>query len=239
MDLKESEILGDDAERHWYYRSKARALRRVVGDDAYRSVLDVGAGSGIFSTYLLRNTGIREAWCVDPGYTEDSDAVDKTGKPVHRRRSLAPCNADLVLLMDVLEHVDDDVGLLRECAQRVNDGATFIITVPAFQFLWSGHDDFLEHRRRYTLRELEAVVQRAGLTLKGSAYFFATVFPFAAAMRLAQKTLRPAAASRSQLRKHGSVVNSVLSLACWLELPVFQRNRLAGLTAFCTATKPA
>ena len=55
-------------------------------------------------------------------------------------------------MMDVLEHVSDDVGLVREYAKRAKPGTRFVVSVPAFMWLWSGHDVFLEHHRRYTLR---------------------------------------------------------------------------------------
>jgi hypothetical protein len=57
--------------------------------------------------------------------------------------------------MDVIEHVEDDVGLVREYANKVAPGTRFITTVPAFMWLWSGHDVFLEYFRRYTLRGSE------------------------------------------------------------------------------------
>jgi hypothetical protein len=57
--------------------------------------------------------------------------------------------------MDVLEHVDDDVGILRDAMSSAAPDATFLISVPAFQFMCSGHDASLEHKRRYTLRGVE------------------------------------------------------------------------------------
>src|SRR3546814_19735603 len=64
--------------------------------------------------------------------------------------------------MDVLEHVEDDAGLLRTYLDKAPPQAQAVITVPAFQFLWSHHDVFLEHHRRYTLKTLSRVVERAG-----------------------------------------------------------------------------
>src|SRR6185503_19334117 len=73
MDLKEEDILGDDIGRHWYYRSKAAALRRMVGGLKAQRLLDVGAGSGFFSRHLLRQAGAQSALCVDIGYERDRD----------------------------------------------------------------------------------------------------------------------------------------------------------------------
>ena len=105
-------------------------------------------------------------------------------------------------MMDVLEHVDDDRGLVRHYAGKVPAGAHFLVTVPAFRFLWSGHDVFLEHKRRYRLREIEATMRDAGLEIVRGAYYFGLIFPLAAAVRLAdpRRHRARAAASRSTAR---------------------------------------
>jgi SAM-dependent methyltransferase len=234
MDLKEEDILGADIGRHWYYRSKAAALRRAVGALSPRHLLDVGAGSGFFSRHLLAETPAASALCVDIGYPSDRDD-SVAGKPVHYRRDTGPTDCDLVLMMDVLEHVDDDRGLVRHYAAKVPSGAHFLVTVPAFAFLWSGHDVFLEHKRRYRLPEIETAIRDGGLEIVRGAYYFGLVFPLAAAMRLAG---RNATEPSSSLKKHGALANGLLPAACAAELPLFPCNRLAGLSAFVLARKP-
>jgi 2-polyprenyl-3-methyl-5-hydroxy-6-metoxy-1,4-benzoquinol methylase len=234
MDLKEEDILGTGIGRHWYYRSKAAALRRMVGPLAPQRVLDVGAGSGFFSRHLLTEGGAQSALCVDVGYARDRDEM-LDGKPVLYRRDCGLTDCDLVLMMDVLEHVDDDVGLVRHYASKVPSGAHFLVTVPAFRFLWSGHDVFLEHRRRYRLDEIELTMRMAGLDLVRGAYYFGFVFPLAAAVRL---STRGKAVPKSSLKKHGTLANATLTAICTAELPLLPVNRLAGLSAFVLARKP-
>ncbi|AUM68772.1 class I SAM-dependent methyltransferase [Pseudomonas fluorescens] len=236
MDLKETDILGPDIGQHWYYRSKARAMLHMLKGTSANTLLDVGAGSGFFSHHLLTHTATAQAWCVDISYPADSDA-STAGKPVRYRRAVDSLDADLVLLMDVLEHVDDDVGLLKSYVDKVPSGSRFLITVPAFQFLWSGHDDFLEHKRRYTLKQLETVVAQAGLQVQQGAYYFGLVFPIAAGLRLLQRRASKAPA-KSQLSRHHPLVNGVLRSLCSLERPIMGANRIAGLTVFCLAQKP-
>jgi SAM-dependent methyltransferase len=234
MDLKEEDILGADIGRHWYYRAKSAALRRAVAALQPRHILDVGAGSGFFSRHLLAETDAQSALCVDTGYPADRD--DSTnGKPVRFRRSIGRVDCDLVLMMDVLEHVDDDRGLLADYAAKLPVGAHFLVTVPAFRFLWSGHDVFLEHKRRYRLAEIEAVLRAAGLEIVRSSYYFGFVFPLAAAVRLASRNTRE---PRSSLKRHGALANGLLGALCAAELPFFPINRLAGLSAFVLAKKP-
>jgi SAM-dependent methyltransferase len=235
MDLKEIDILGDTISEHWYYRSKAKAMTNLLERADIKTILDIGAGSGFFSKHLLSKSNAKEAWCIDVSYENDSDWTEG-GKPVHFRRSIDSVNADLVLFMDVLEHVDNDVGLLKDYIGKVPKGSLFVISVPAFQFLWSGHDVFLEHKRRYKLGEIENVAQRSGLTLKHGAYYFGAVFPIAASIRMAGKLFggdsqRP----QSQLKNHRPIINETLAALSQAELPLMKHNRLAGLTAFCLA----
>jgi SAM-dependent methyltransferase len=234
MDIKEIDILGDDLHRHWYYISKGRALKSFLQPHHPRSILDVGAGSGIFSKILLRSTRAESAVCVDIGYDEERSEVYHH-KRIEFKRSIDRSDADLALFMDVIEHVDDDVGLLRTYAEILAPGALVLITVPAFPFLFSGHDLFLEHKRRYTLPSLESTVRRAGLEVINSKYFFGLLFPVAAVQRLLNRIFLKSnhIEPKSALKKHTPLVNSILITINNLELLAFPYNRFVGLTIFC------
>ncbi|WP_198370245.1 class I SAM-dependent methyltransferase [Roseomonas rosulenta] len=235
MDLLEQDILGDAIGDHWYYRSKSRAMLRLLEGVAPRSMLDIGAGSGFFARELLARGGAERATCVDPNYpTDRDDAV--AGKPLLFRRDVTATDADLLLLMDVLEHVDDDVALLGGYARMAPRGATVLLTVPAFEWLWSGHDVYLGHRRRYTVARLEATAHSAGVAVDRACYFFAGVFPLAAALRLPGALRRGATGQepppRCEMRRHGALANALLGAICAAELPAMPFNRLFGLTVF-------
>jgi hypothetical protein len=114
--------------------------------------------------------------------------------------------------------------------------------VPAFSFLWSGHDVFLEHRRRYSRRTLEAVVHEAGLRVIRSRYFFGALFPAVAVLRWRDR--RQVASgkvpAKSALKLYPRPVNSALIRLHDIERHVlFPVNRFAGLTLFCLARKAA
>jgi SAM-dependent methyltransferase len=238
VDLKEEAILGNDMPKHWYYRAKLAALLRYVTHLHQRKILDVGAGSGFFSKGLLQQTEAQEAVCVDTGYSSNREEL-VNGKSVQYRGRCEQAEADLVLMMDVLEHVDDDVGLLNEYVRKVPAGAHFLITVPAFYFLWSGHDVFLDHKRRYSLSEVEAVVNRAGLSVELSSYYYGLIFPLAAGTRVISRLFRQHKNDpRSQLKRHRAIINEILAYICSIDLLMLKRNRLAGLTVFCLAQKP-
>ena len=239
MDVKETDILGDNINKHWYYVAKAKAMMNCLKDYNFKQykILDIGAGSGFFSRYLLENTTAIEAYCVDIGYEKEFDEII-FGKNLFNRKSIDSVSVDLVLLMDVLEHVEDDVALLKYYIDKVPSGTKFLITVPAFNFLWSSHDVFLEHKRRYTLQDIEKVLFDSGLKIDISSYYFGFVFPLAASLRifdsLFKKTTKE---SKSQLAMHSYFVNSLLKVICLIEIPFMNKNKIAGLSAFCIATK--
>ena len=239
MDVKEEALLGADIVSHWYYRAKGRALLSFLGNLSVDVVTDVGAGSGVFSRQLLDAGIARKACCVDPAYAQER--VERyRERDIVFTRSMAGAPQQLVLMMDVLEHVEDDVALLRDYTHAMSAEGRVLVTVPAFQFLWSGHDVFLEHHRRYTLSSLEAVVRQAGLTPLRSRYFFGVLFPVVAGARLWQR-YRMATGGiepRSALRRHSALVNSLLAGVHDAErLALFPFNRWFGLTVFCLACR--
>lgn len=235
MDLKEVHLLGSEQDTHWYYAAKSAALLGCLDGRPVRHVLDVGAGTGFFARALLRAGAAEAATCVDPAYTEER-SEESSGKRLEFCRQASAERVDLVLLMDVLEHVDDDVALLRQYVMSAPAGARFVVSVPACSWLWSGHDDFLEHRRRYTLLQLLSVMRAAGLAPSRGFYFFGLVFPAAAARRLVQRLLgRDGPAS--DLRRHHRWLNTILRTICLAEVRVAARNRAFGLTAFAVAVK--
>lgn len=240
MDLKEEALLGDQVHSHWYYRAKLAALLKATEDLPVKSALDVGAGSGFFSRALLAAGRADRAVCVDPGYPADRDET-VAGRPLMFRRTLDDADADvgLVMMMDVLEHVEDDVGLARDYVERVPSGARVIVTVPAFKWLWSGHDVFLEHHRRYTLPHMERVLTDAGLKIEFGSYYYGAVLPAAVGFRFGKRLMGDRGAEpKSDMRRFGPVVNGLFLGACRAELPFLKMNRIAGLSVFVRAVKP-
>jgi SAM-dependent methyltransferase len=127
------------------------------------SLLDAGSGDGWFARRLAdRNPGL-SVTCFDPGYEHgaadrlpSSDRVDYVA-----RRPAGPF--DVLTLLDVLEHVEDDASLLRGLAGSVRPGGHVLVSVPAWPALFSRHDVALKHFRRYAPRELAALLDVTGL----------------------------------------------------------------------------
>ena len=238
MDLKEEEAIGGDPAAHWYYIAKGRAIRSLIGARRGGALLDVGAGSGVFARMLTDAGVASSAICVDPNYT-DAFLAGQEGGAVRHVRAVTENPAPLVLMIDVIEHVDDDAGLIRAYADMSAPGTRFLVSVPAFNFLWSSHDEFLEHRRRYTLASLEAAVRAAGLEPLKRRYFFGLLFPAVAASRIVGGALGGAdKAKASALKPAPGWLNAMLVAIHDVERAlVFPANRIAGVTAFCLAEK--
>ena len=243
MDLREETAIKGDPSAHWYYISKARAIKSLLGSRPIDALLDVGAGSGVFSKMLTREGRARRAVCVDPNY-EDEFVGRRRSDNVSFVREVDHVDADVVLMIDVIEHVEDDVALMRDYAERAPEGARFLVSAPAFQSLWSSHDDALDHRRRYRLDELKEKVAQAGLRPLRSRYFFGLLFPAAAAMGAAERAKgerhEQAAPPQSRLSDAPQWLNqSLVALHDVERFALFPFNRFAGVSAMCLAEKPA
>ena len=239
MDVKEELILGDKAPTHWYYVAKGRALLAMLKSIKVPEIVDVGAGSGIFSKILLEAGKCRSAICVDPAYADQREEW-YLGRSIRFVQSIDNLTQSLVLLMDVLEHVNDDVGLIRQYTGCMPHAGKVLVTVPAFDFLWSGHDVFLGHRRRYTLLTIEKKLQMANLKILRSQYFFGTLFPIVALVRTVNRWQLESGSSKSEsmLKKYPPMLNKILTYIHDFErLFLFPINRFAGLSIFCLAEK--
>ena len=241
MDLKETTIEGIDLENHWYYVTKWHAIRKLLPQRKFRKLWDIGGGSGYFSRRILEADMADQAASIDTGYKAPEQQTVVAGKPLEFLTAMPEGQADLMLFMDVLEHVDDDVGMLRSYGEKLEDGGTILITVPAFEFLWSGHDDFLEHKRRYTRAMLWATIEKAGFEPVRTRFAYSVLFPVIAAVRIVGKLLNKAGARepRSSMKQHGKFMNWLLKTIHDFERALFLPwNRWVGLTIICEVRRP-
>lgn len=240
MDIKEDQILSASANRHWYYVSKSKVIKILLKSLSERKILDVGAGSGVFAKFLLESNLAASARCVDTAYPFDDKLEIHNNKNITFVKSVENFDETVILMIDVLEHIEDDLGFLKHYVDRISVGSYVLISVPAFSFLWSGHDIFLEHKRRYTLSELEVLVKKSGLKVMQGRYYFGLLFPLITLIRLTNNILLRTGklSAKSDLKRFPEFINKLLIHINYFEInTIFHFNRMAGLTVFCLARK--
>ncbi|HEV3047260.1 MAG TPA: class I SAM-dependent methyltransferase [Solirubrobacteraceae bacterium] len=174
-------------DRHWWYRGRRTVLGDVIatlGLAPGARILDAGCGSGRNMVDLARYgavTGIE---------------LSQTSVELARARGVgevisgsilelpfAPDSFELAVSLDVIEHLEDDLAALRELRRTVVPGGALLVTVPAYQWLWSGHDVINHHHRRYTRHSLREVAERAGWRQARNTYFNSLLLPVAIMLR--------------------------------------------------------
>lgn len=180
---------------HWWYRARRDILADYL--DRYGAVpkdariLEIGCGTG-HNLPMLRAFGEVDAIEIDPAAREI--ASQRLGKPVGASplpdlTGVEPGSYDLVAVLDVVEHIEDDVAALKAMARVLKPGGKILITVPAHQWMWSAHDVVNHHKRRYSKATLLAALDKAGLKWNKLRWFNSLLFPVAVAARFAGKLL--------------------------------------------------
>ncbi len=237
MDLKELES-GVDPKIHWYYQSKKVPLFKyfetlIKGQAKPLTVIDFGSGSGFFAYELLEAYPkyIKEVLLIDIGYSEEE--LEKTKQNKVKKLHYIPKGIEdtIVIMMDVLEHIEDDYAILKEIKDSVGNNTHYFITVPAFQSVWSTHDIYLGHYRRYTIPMLSKLLKTQHIEIHHSYYIYASIFPLVWLLRRIkrseEKMKNPSASDMKPLPRP---INSILKLYNTLEMSIRKRNTLFGLT---------
>jgi SAM-dependent methyltransferase len=225
----EAEVYARMAEldsEHWWFAARRAILesviRRVVRPPAKAQILEIGCGTG-HNLEMLGQFGRVEA-------TELNDsarklAAKRLGRNVHSAAlpdlsMFKPASFDVVALLDVLEHIDDDNGALTAIRELLKPGGALLVTVPANRWMWSAHDVSHHHHRRYTRRELADLAKAKGFQIDLLSPFNSLLFPLIAIARIAGKLSGREAADDSMPPKP---LNSALKSIFALETPLIGR----------------
>lgn len=234
-------------DRHWWFRGRRaiflRLLDRCLPPAARgeRQLLDVGCGTGAMLRHLERfgsPIGIEaEEEAVRLCRTRRVGAVQLAETPP---LPFEGDRFDLVTMLDVLEHVDDDVEMLREVERTLRPGGMLLLSVPAYRFLWGLQDEVAHHKRRYVAREVRERVEAAGLQIGRLSYFNTILFAPIAVVRLLRrvKTGPPDVRSDFDMTKSGRL-NEVLARIFASESRLLERADLPfGISIVALAFKP-
>ncbi|WP_147125080.1 class I SAM-dependent methyltransferase [Shimia ponticola] len=187
---------------HWWYQGRLAILTAVFdryltrGSDA--RILEIGAGSGV-NIPLLQEFGQVEAVEMHPGgramIAERFEGVDVRDGALPDAAVFAGQTYDVVGMFDVLEHVEPHVEALVAIRENLSPDGRLFLTVPAYQWLWSQHDEAMHHFRRYNADGLRSAFEEAGWQVEQVGYFNTILFPLALIARLKDRILRPAISS--------------------------------------------
>jgi SAM-dependent methyltransferase len=173
---------------HWWFAARRKILiaylRHRVDTSQRLKLLDVGCGTGAI---LAEASRYFDAYGVDasPRAIEFSKKRGLTKLFVGNLGEYPESEQfDIITLLDVIEHIDDDLGVLKQAYARLNNNGHVLVTVPAYQWLWSSHDVVNHHKRRYTRQQLSVVVTDAGFHIDHVTYFNTLLFPIALLRRV-------------------------------------------------------
>ncbi len=231
---------------HWWFSARRHIIASLL--DKYAApfpstrVADVGCGMGASFPMLGRFGSVL-------GVDFSTTALALSRQRGHRRLvaaglpflPFADAHFDIVCAFDVIEHIEDDRAAARELWRVCRPGGLLVVTVPAYRWLWSEHDDINEHKRRYTRSELAACLTQIGCRVLKLSYMNTLLAPPLMAFRVLKNLLGRrdrSAAPRSDVFPVAAPVNAVLravfsSEAAWLRVARFP----FGISLICVARK--
>ena len=220
MDEIELSSLAENEEFHWWFAERRNLLRVWASQlPSDTNLLDIGAGVGTQSRLLKDEFGFHVIAVEQSTYGSKKCRENglETLQENATNLSLDNDTIDAVIAMDVLEHVQEDDKALSEIFRVLKDDGIFFITVPAFQFMWSKHDEAVQHARRYSKREITHKLQESGFLVTNIRYWNSIVFPIALIKRLFNL-------GKSDLNAQPRIINYILTRVIRIE----RKNKYCG-----------
>lgn len=177
---------------HWWWEGRRQILRQSISQSKkVLKILDIGCGTGETLTFLKNYLPKSQLFGID----SSSDAIRYTKSRGHKNIQKVDAGKlpfkkdsfDYILLLDVIEHIEDDTSILVEAKRVLKKNGKIIITTPALQFIWSEHDTAQGHFRRYVSRRIKKVAHDSLLKVQRISYFNFFLSPAIIIIRLLSK----------------------------------------------------
>lgn len=228
---------------YWWFVARRRLLESLVQEIAREFkrpiILDVGCGTGINFSVLAKygdtfsSDASEEALSFSKGR-----GIDGLVRSHIEALPFSGSTFDVVTALDVLEHIDDDLRGLDELFRVSREGGVLVITVPAYGFLWSEHDEALHHRRRYAASELRNKLTNAGFTVERITYYITFLFFPILFMRFAQSVSKKSVHAKTSHVILPGWLNSLLIAILGFERVLLRwMNFPFGVSIVCLARK--
>ncbi|HUE27343.1 MAG TPA: class I SAM-dependent methyltransferase [Solirubrobacteraceae bacterium] len=244
MDQRLMKAMLDVDERHWWYRGRRVIVRSELDRlpiPAGARVLDAGCGSGRTLEDLV-DYGTVSGVELDPDAAAFAASRGCGEVEVGRLEELPWDSAtfDLITCLDVIEHTPDDRRTLAELRRVAKPGGWLLLTVPAYQALWSLHDAANHHYRRYSRRMLRTAAIEAGWHVHRMTGFNSVLLPPAAVIRLAQRGRQPDDGYTPELKLGPAWLNDLLERPLRAEARWLARGKTlpAGLSLMAVLENP-
>jgi len=227
-------------EQHWWHISKRRAVRRIIEKNNKTPkprILDIGCGTGknmeqlqtLGIVYGLDSSLQAIKYCLKRGITNVKlGRAEKTNFPDNY--------FDIITLLDVLEHTDDELTL-KEVQRILTKEGLVIITVPAFSRLWSKWDEILHHKRRYSKTELKEILIKNNFKLLKLTYLYSfLVLPTFLIRKIKEKLFKNFYPSDFKLSN--KTINTLLNILSQIEFSIADKFSIPfGTSVFVVAKR--
>lgn len=240
------QISTDYDEESFWFKHRNRVISEVMKKlKPAGNFVDIGGGNGLQAAFIQKEYPNKDIAMIEPGYQGCLTAAKRGVKYVYNSLfqdfDFKGFNTSMVGLFDVVEHIEDDARFLRELSAKLQTGNIILMTVPAYNFLWSELDHYAVHCRRYNKRMVHELAGKSGLKIRYFSNFFSYLIPLTLFFRTIPYKIRgkrsddKIIAMESKHHKANYLVNKLFSSLSILEMFFIRKSSCAFGTSIIVA----
>lgn len=170
---------------HWWFVARRKIINAFIKRAEFKDnirIFEIGCGNGANLEFLSAHgdvTAIEKSEIALEYASKKNIGTIKQGELPDGIPNDINEEFDLVVMLDVLEHIEDDEECIKVLRNRVSKNGKLLLTIPAHQYLWSVHDEIHHHKRRYSIKQIRELLSKNGWSIKYISYFNTLLFPLA------------------------------------------------------------